>query len=186
MRETYDYKLKPTLKIVNVVTSTKVFPCISIEKLAISLPHVIYEPETFSGLIYRQIFPKSTIIMFASGKITSTGCPSVNSSKKSISSIIFEIEKVMKTSLTQTAISIENIVGVSYISKKIDLKTLSKYSSAISYDKDRFAGAICTINKMKALIFSTGKIILVGAKTENELSLTNKMVLHLLKDTHSV
>lgn len=64
------------LTIVNVVASTFVKSTIDIEKLAMIPKQVNYEPEVFPGLIYRRQNPKATVIMFASGKITSVGTKS--------------------------------------------------------------------------------------------------------------
>ena len=64
------------IKIVNVVASTRIKGQIDLEKMVYLMSKVVYEPEIFSGLIYRKIDPKVTLVMFSSGKISSMGSKS--------------------------------------------------------------------------------------------------------------
>ena len=79
------------VRIVNVVASTRVQGELDIEKLAFMLKHANYEPELFPGLVYRRQKPKATLIMFASGKITSVGARSEMQAKKTIEVTVEEI-----------------------------------------------------------------------------------------------
>ena len=64
----------PILKknIENIVASGSISFNISIEEITLSLTNYIYEPEQFSGVIYRPE-KKIVILLFASGKIVIVG-----------------------------------------------------------------------------------------------------------------
>ena len=67
------YKLEPITQ--NIVTNVNLERTIDLEKFALILPKVMYEPEQFPGLILR--FLGSTVaLVFASGKIILTGAKS--------------------------------------------------------------------------------------------------------------
>ena len=62
-----------TVKIQNIVAAANLGGIITIEKAARSIPHSMYEPEQFPGVIYRVIDPKVVILFFASGKLVCVG-----------------------------------------------------------------------------------------------------------------
>ena len=61
------------LKIQNVVSSANLGKMIHLEQAAKMLPRSLYEPEQFPGIIHRHHYPKTVILLFASGKIVCTG-----------------------------------------------------------------------------------------------------------------
>ena len=64
---------KPEIKIVNMVATANLFGRIKLEDCIYSLGKTMYEPEQFSGLIYRMDEPKVVILLFISGKLVCTG-----------------------------------------------------------------------------------------------------------------
>lgn len=61
-------------KIVNITSSGEVGFNINLNLLALELKNSEYEPEKFSGLIFRLVNPASTLQIFKSGKFIVTGC----------------------------------------------------------------------------------------------------------------
>ena len=76
-------------KIQNIVASCDVGFKIALEKLSNSEHNAFstYEPEIFSGLIYKMVDPKTTILIFVSGKIVITGGKSKNQVQKAFNKI---------------------------------------------------------------------------------------------------
>jgi len=64
---------KPEIKVVNMVASANLSGRIELEESAYVLGKTMYEPEQFSGLIYRMDDPKVVILLFVSGKLVCTG-----------------------------------------------------------------------------------------------------------------
>ena len=61
------------VKIENIVSSCNFRNKIHLEKAARTLPRSLYEPEQFPGIIHRMTYPKTVILLFASGKLVCTG-----------------------------------------------------------------------------------------------------------------
>lgn len=61
------------VKIENIVSSGNLGSPIHLEKAARILPRSMYEPEQFPGIIHRLHYPKTVILLFASGKFVCTG-----------------------------------------------------------------------------------------------------------------
>ena len=61
------------VKIENIVSSGNLGSQVHLEKAARILPRSMYEPEQFPGIIHRLHYPKTVILLFASGKFVCTG-----------------------------------------------------------------------------------------------------------------
>ena len=65
---------------------------------------------------------------------------------------------------------IQNIVATIDVENQIDLKNLSSILPRIIYEPDQFPGAIFrTSQGPVCLIFSTGKVVIAGSKSEEEM-----------------
>ena len=63
----------PEIQIQNIVASAGLGGYIDLEKCALSLERMMYEPEQFPGLIYRMDAQKVVMLLFSSGKLVCTG-----------------------------------------------------------------------------------------------------------------
>lgn len=172
----------PSVDIINVVVSTSAKGALNIELLSKNLRNVFYEPEIFAGLIHRREQPKATIIMFASGKITSVGSRSEEIGRKSIKNEVAEIGHIMGEEVALGSITTENVVVKSDVGCQLDIMKLAAYSSKAKYEPSKFPGVIYTLrSKVKVLIFTSGKIILVGAKSENQAKSSMYKIHSMLK-----
>ncbi len=150
---------------------------IDIEALVEALPGAEYNPEIFSGLIYRQKKPNPTIIMFESGKISSHGAKTEEIAKQAIFDTIKKIDEIgsIISSKNVEWIRIENVVGVGTVcgGKKIDLERLYESLSSPSpiYEPEQFPGLIYKPlgTAVTCLVFSSGKVITVGGKSESQV-----------------
>ncbi len=61
------------IKIENIASSGNLKSEIHLENAARTLPRCLYEPEQFPGIIHRMPYPKTVILLFASGKLVCTG-----------------------------------------------------------------------------------------------------------------
>ena len=84
-------KGEKTIEVVNIVVSTALEKDIPLEKMAATLPNTEYNPEQFPGLVMRIRDPKTSALIFSSGKIVSTGARSLAKVKESIQCIIKNI-----------------------------------------------------------------------------------------------
>jgi transcription initiation factor TFIID TATA-box-binding protein len=160
------------LTIVNIIASTRIKGEIDIEPLSQELPHAQYNPEIFSGLIYRKV-GQPTVIMFASGKVSSHGAKSEREAKQVIARVVREIADRGRIigSTELEPIGIENVAGSGDLEQEIDLGSLAKRLSSAKYEPQTFPGLIYRPygNSVVCLIFTTGKVAIVGAKSEHQI-----------------
>ncbi|MCW3975323.1 MAG: TATA-box-binding protein [Candidatus Bathyarchaeota archaeon] len=69
---------EPEIQIQNIVASAGLGGYIDLEKCALSLKRMMYEPEQFPGLIYRMDEQKVVMLLFSSGKLVCTGARKEN------------------------------------------------------------------------------------------------------------
>ena len=100
---------KRDIKVVNIVVSTSLEHDIPLEKMAATLSNTEYNPEQFPGLVIRIKEPKTSALIFSSGKVVCTGARSMDKVHESIKKIIKSLEKI-KIKITITPeIKIQNI-----------------------------------------------------------------------------
>ena len=83
----------------------------------------------------------------------------------------------------EASISIENIVASVTLNQKIDLNAIVKGNPTVKYRPKQFPGLVFRLKKPKTaiLIFSTGKMVCTGAKSEKEAKRAIKKVVMELK-----
>ncbi len=81
-------KPKRDIKVVNIVVSTSLNHEIPLEKMAATLSNTEYNPEQFPGLVIRIKEPKTSALIFSSGKVVCTGARTMENVHLSIKKII--------------------------------------------------------------------------------------------------
>src|SRR5665648_1259543 len=66
------------IEIVNVVASTGIGQEINLKQITLALEGADYNPKRFPGVVYRTKDPKTTALIFRSGKIVCTGAKSID------------------------------------------------------------------------------------------------------------
>lgn len=115
--------------------------------------------------------PKTTALIFASGKMVVTGAKSEDDSKLASRKYARIIQK-LGFNAKFTDFKIQNIVGSCDIKFPIRLEGLaSRHHHFSSYEPELFPGLIYRMIKPKIvlLIFVSGKIVLTGAKVREEI-----------------
>ncbi len=82
------------IRVVNIVVSTSFEKAIPLEKMAATLSNTEYNPEQFPGLVIRIKEPKTSALVFSSGKIVCTGARNMKDVAESIKQIIKSLEKI--------------------------------------------------------------------------------------------
>jgi TATA-box binding protein (TBP) (component of TFIID and TFIIIB) len=78
---------------------------------------------------------------------------------------------------------IQNIVATLNVQNKIDLKYVSMVIPEIIYEPEQFPAAIFrTSEGPVCLIFSTGKVVIVGSKSERQLTNCVRNLVKILKE----
>jgi transcription initiation factor TFIID TATA-box-binding protein len=186
MAQTVAKNKKPTtqdIHVVNIVVSTSLEHDIPLEKMAATLSNTEYNPEQFPGLVIRIRDPKTTALIFSTGKVVCTGARSMDKVRESIKQIIKSLEKIGIKIKVKPEIKIQNIVASGSIGMDLNLNTLAMKLDNTEYEPEQFPGLVYKIPMAKAtfLLFSNGKIVCTGTKSEEEVHAAVEMLIKNLQ-----
>ncbi|MCP3686255.1 MAG: TATA-box-binding protein [bacterium] len=179
---------KKDIKVVNIVISTSLKHDVPLEKMAATLSNTEYNPEQFPGLVIRIKEPKTSALIFSSGKVVCTGARSMEKVEESIKKIIKSLEKIGIKITIKPEIKIQNIVASGTVGMDLNLNTLAMKLKNTEYEPEQFPGLVYKLmdSDIKAtfLLFSNGKVVCTGTKSETEVNKAlDKLILNLKKVT---
>ena len=175
---------KKEIKIQNIVASTSLEHDIPLIKLAEALPNTEYNPEQFPGLVMRIRDPKTSALIFSSGKVVCTGAKSMKKVKESIKQIKKNIEKIGIKIRINPIIKVQNMVASGSIGMDLNLNELAMKLENTEYEPEQFPGLVYKLFGTRAtfLLFSNGKIVCTGTRSETKLrEALDKLVVNLKK-----
>jgi transcription initiation factor TFIID TATA-box-binding protein len=158
------------IEIHNMVITVQFSDRIDLGKLASKLSSdAEYFPDNFPGVVYRMKKPKASFLIFSTGKATCTGAASEKDAKEAIGNML-KLLKGMGIDVKTPKIEIQNIVASTKVDARLDIGKMAFELKNSEYEPATFPGLVY---KMKGsvtfLIFSTGKIVCVGAKSAKDI-----------------
>jgi transcription initiation factor TFIID TATA-box-binding protein len=164
-------KSKAEVKIVNIVASASLESDIPLIKLAEALPNTEYNPEQFPGLVMRIKEPKTSALIFSSGKIVCTGAKSMPLVREAVKKIIQNVEKIKVKVTKNPQIKVQNMVASGAIGMDLNLNSLAMDLENTEYEPEQFPGLVYKLPETRAtfLLFSNGKIVCTGTRSESKL-----------------
>ncbi len=174
---------KKEITIVNIVISSSLEKDIPLEKMAATLPNTEYNPEQFPGLVLRIKEPKTSALIFSSGKIVCTGARTMEDVDLSIQSIIKSLKKLNIHVTIKPVITVQNIVASGSIGMALNLNVLGLKLPNTEYEPEQFPGLVHKLKGTNAtfLLFSNGKIVCTGTKTEQAVNQATDLLIEELK-----
>ena len=176
---------KSEIKVVNIVVSTSLNHDIPLEKMAATLPNTEYNPEQFPGLVIRIKEPKTSALIFSSGKVVCTGARTMDKVDQSIKKIIKSLEKIGIKIKIKPEVKIQNIVASGTVGMDLNLNTLAMKLKNTEYEPEQFPGLVYKLvfgeTKATFLLFSNGKVVCTGTKSEREVRIALKKLIANLK-----
>ncbi|TKA62488.1 TATA-box-binding protein [Cryomyces minteri] len=172
----------PTLQ--NIVSTVNLDCRLDLKTIALHARNAEYNPKRFAAVIMRIREPKTTALIFASGKMVVTGAKSEDDSKLASRKYARIIQK-LGFNARFIDFKIQNIVGSCDIKFPIRLEGLaSRHHNFSSYEPELFPGLIYRMIKPRIvlLIFVSGKIVLTGAKVREEIYQAFEMIYPVLSD----
>lgn len=166
----------------NIVATVNLDCRLDLKTIALHARNAEYNPKRFAAVIMRIREPKTTALIFASGKMVVTGAKSEDDSKLASRKYARIIQK-LGFNAKFTDFKIQNIVGSCDIKFPIRLEGLaSRHHNFSSYEPELFPGLIYRMMKPKIvlLIFVSGKIVLTGAKVREEIYSAFEMIYPVL------
>lgn len=176
------------MKVVNIVVSTSLQHDIPLEKMAATLSNTEYNPEQFPGLVIRIKEPKTTALIFSSGNVVCTGAKTMDEVDKSIKKIIKTLEKINIKIKIEPKIDVQNIVASGNVGMDLNLNILAMKLPNTEYEPEQFPGLVYKLggkegsDRATFLLFSNGKIVCTGTKSEDEVDAACKKLVDNLKN----
>ncbi|KAG8847292.1 TATA-box-binding protein [Tulasnella sp. 330] len=159
----------PTLQ--NIVATVNLDCRLDLKTIALHARNAEYNPKRFAAVIMRIRDPKTTALIFASGKMVVTGAKSEDDSRLASRKYARIVQK-LGFDAKFSEFKIQNIVGSCDVKFPIRLEGLAySHGQFSSYEPELFPGLIYRMMKPKVvlLIFVSGKIVLTGAKVREEI-----------------
>lgn len=156
----------------NIVATVNLETRLELKTIALHARNAEYNPKRFAAVIMRIRDPKTTALIFASGKMVVTGAKSEEQSRFAARKYARIIQKLGFHSAKFTEFKIQNIVGSCDVKFPIRLEGLANaHSTFANYEPELFPGLIYRMvdPKIVLLIFVSGKVVLTGAKTRQQI-----------------
>jgi len=162
---------KPIVSVVNVVSSASIDQKIDLVEITKKFPETEYNPEQFPGLVFRLTNPKTSILIFRTGKMVCTGAKSEELSIAAVNTVVQKLRKTKIKIKKDAIISVQNIVSSINLGGKIHLEKAARTLPRSMYEPEQFPGLIHRMLDPKTviLIFASGKLVCTGAKKETEV-----------------
>ena len=159
------------VKIQNVVASATLDQKINLLDIMKVFRNVEYRPKQFPGLVFRLKRPKTATLIFGSGKMVCTGAKSEKQARSAVMKVVRELKANGIVILGKPRIVIQNMVSSADLHGKIDLETASDIMDNVMYEPEQFPGLIYRMTEPKVvlLVFASGKLVITGAKREEQV-----------------
>lgn len=171
---------RPTIS--NVVCGANLNCRFDLKLIAGQARNVVYNPKRFPATIIRLREPKTTGLLFESGKIQVLGVKSVDDAKLACRKFARMLQKLGYRPRLED-FNVQNIVAHADTKMLIRLEGLQyEHLEFCKYEPEFFPGLVYTIlqPKMKVLVFAKGKLVLLGAKSKEDLDKAVELLYPLL------
>lgn len=155
----------------NIVNTVDVKCVLDLRVISLKACNVEYKPNRFAALIMRIRNPRTTALIFSSGKLVITGAKSekdsLNASKRFV-----RILKKLGFPVSFNYFKIQNVVGSINLGFNVSLEGLNiGHENFTTYEPELFPGLIYRVvgQSVVILIFHSGKMIITGARKKEEI-----------------
>lgn len=165
-------------RIENIVATVILEHELDIDQIEISLPEFVYKPEQFPGIVFHIDKPRATALIFRSGKMVVTGTKSVAQLVEAVKRIFKILSRHGVEIYGRPRVQIQNIVAGGDLNAYVNLEKAAYYLEDSMYEPEQFPGLIYRMRdpRVVLLIFSSGKMVITGAKEEKEVERAVKQV----------
>jgi transcription initiation factor TFIID TATA-box-binding protein len=168
-------KVEPIINIENIVASATVKHRMELNAVVKAFPDAEYRPGRFPGLVFRLKKPKTSTLIFGSGKMICTGARSEKEAERALRKLVKVLKEGGILIMGKPEIKIVNVVATVNLGGPVDLLELYESERGmrgrIVYEPEQFPGLIYRMDSPRAvfLIFSSGKLVCTGARREEDV-----------------
>ncbi|MBN2015195.1 MAG: TATA-box-binding protein [Candidatus Altiarchaeota archaeon] len=158
-------------KIENMVSAITIDQKIDLKKFSETVKGLEYNPDRFPGIVYRIKEPKLAMLIFSSGKIICTGARSQEDIKVAVQKLKSKLAEGGIVVKKEPEVKVQNIVASANMDVNVNLDILAMECDNTEYEPEQFPGLVFSLDEPKTvmLIFRSGKMIITGAKTSEEV-----------------
>jgi len=170
--------------IVNVVASATIDQKLDLNEITKKFPDVEYHPEQFPGAVFRLKSPKTATLLFTSGKMVCTGSKSEEMAVKAVNTVVQKLRKGGIKIKKNAEVTVQNIVSSINLGGKVHLEKAARTLPRSMYEPEQFPGLIHRMLDPKTviLVFSSGKLVCTGGKTEKDVYRSVNLLHSLLEE----
>ncbi len=175
---------KPLISIENVVASATIDQKLDLKDIQKKFPDVEWNPEQFPGAVFRLKNPKTATLLFSTGKMVCTGSKSEEMARKAVKTVVQKLRKGKIKIKKEATVTIQNIVASINLGGKVHLEQAARTLPRSMYEPEQFPGLIHRMLDPKTviLIFSSGKLVCTGGKTEKDVYRSVNQLHNLLEE----
>jgi len=161
----------PSIEIVNVVASATIDQKLDLNKIQEKFPDVEYHPDVFHGAVFRLRNPKTATLLFSTGKMVCTGSKSEEIAVKAVNTVVNKLRKEGIKIKKNAVVTVQNIVSSINLGGRVSIEKVARTLPRSMYEPEQFPGVIHRMidPKVVILIFSSGKLVCTGGKTEKDV-----------------
>uniref|UniRef100_A0A4W5M2L6 TATA box binding protein like 2 n=1 Tax=Hucho hucho TaxID=62062 RepID=A0A4W5M2L6_9TELE len=155
----------------NIVSTVNMACPLDLKSIALQARNAEYNPKRFDAVIMRILDPRTTALIFSSGKMVCTGAKSEEQSRLAARKYARVVQK-LGFPAKFLDFKIHNMVGSCDVCFPIRLEgLLLDHQQFSSYVPELFPGLVYRMVKPRIvlLIFVSGKVVLTGAKERREI-----------------
>jgi transcription initiation factor TFIID TATA-box-binding protein len=160
------------VRIQNISSTANLGVRLDLKQIALRCRNTEFNPRRFAAVIMRLREPRATALIFASGKMCVTGTKSTHNAALAAQRFAYIVEMVgFKPAMID--FKVQNMVGTLDVGFPIRLEGLVyAHSTFASYEPELFPGLIYRLVSPRVvfLIFVSGKVVITGAKTEQNMT----------------
>ena len=163
--------MKPTIDIVNVVATSPVCGDVDLDRVCTRLD-CTYHPDNFPGLTIRLAEPKCAVLLFKTGKTVCTGTKSPDMAAVALKKVAVLLRSIGVDADENPKVTITNMVAMGVFGRRVHLETAPRKLPRSMYEPELFPGIVCRMVDPKCviLLFASGKIVCVGARSEADIT----------------
>nr|CAD2183330.1 unnamed protein product [Meloidogyne enterolobii] len=171
----------PTLQ--NIVSTVNLGVQLDLKQIALRARNAEYNPKRFAAVIMRIRDPRTTALIFSSGKMVCTGAKSEEMSRLAARKYARIVQK-LGFNAKFTEFKVQNMVGSCDVKFPIQLEGLCiTHAQFSTYEPELFPGLIYRMVKPRVvlLIFVSGKVVITGAKYKKDIDEAFNQIYPILK-----
>ena len=161
------------VKLQNVVATVNLMCPLDLRHIAMRARNAEYNPKRFAAVIMRIRDPKTTALIFSTGKVVITGGRSEEDARLAARKYAKIVRKLGYEDVKFADFGLHNLVASADVRFPVRLEALAHaHSNYAHYEPELFPGLVYRMlePKLALLIFVSGKVVITGAKSRADLN----------------